>query len=112
MAANNPQNTGGLQENMKLPGILDREANRIVQDSYSKLHAEGTAMGGVEGQRHLNRGYQAAIHQGYQVIDERNTEVANTTEAIGEPRSVKRNKMKQIYNDEKSCEYLFTIKSE
>ena len=112
MAANNPQNTGALQEKMSLPGILDREANRIVQDSYSKLHAEGTAIGGVEGQRHLNRGYQAAIHQGYQVIDERNTEAANTTESIEEPRSVKRNRMKQNNNDEKSCGYLFKINPE
>ena len=112
MAANNPKTTDAVQEKMNLPGILDREANRIVQDSYSKLHAEGTAIGGVEGQRHLNRGYQAAIHQGYQVIDERNTEVANTIELIEEPRSVKRNKMKQIINDEKSCEYLLTVNSE
>ena len=109
MAANNPDDTGGLQEKMKLPDILDREANRIVQDSYSKLHAEGTVIGGVEGQRHLKRGYRAAINQGYQVIDERNTEVANTIETVDEPRSVRRNRMKQINNDEKSCEWLLTI---
>ena len=111
MAVNNANSEGDPQEKMNLASILDREANRIVQDSYSKLHAEGTAIGGVEGQRHVNRGYRAAIHQGYQAIDERNAELANTIETVDEPRSVKRNRMKQITNDEKSCEYLLTINS-
>ena len=110
MAANNPNNVDDSQKKMNLSGILDREANRVVQDSYSKLHAEGTAIGGAEGQRHLNRGYRAAIDQGYQVIGERNAQVADTKEIIDEPRSVKRNRMKQTNNDEKSCEYLLTIK--
>lgn len=106
MANNDPGGANGHQRNMTLPSILGREANRVVSERYSKLHTQATGNNGVEGLAHLSRGYRDAIDQGYEVIDERHAEVAKATEGNDEPRSVKRNRMKQMNVEEESRECL------